>query len=148
MGRYNRIQGLKRWLRVIKTTGCSSRGSEFESQQPRGGSQPFIMVALFCHANIHTNRTPYIFKKHNTQTKSSIQCTPLSMKPFHGQDQCEGLWLPLVDASWQHSRKTNPAEHESEHGGASCKGQVWGASIVSVSLKTHLGCPWKWDYQK
>jgi hypothetical protein len=26
-----------------KSTGCSSRGPEFSSQQPRGGSQPSVM---------------------------------------------------------------------------------------------------------
>jgi len=28
---------------AIKSTGCSSRGPEFNSQQPHGGSQPFVM---------------------------------------------------------------------------------------------------------
>ena len=28
---------------VVKITGCSSRGPEFNSQQPHGGSQPSIM---------------------------------------------------------------------------------------------------------
>jgi hypothetical protein len=28
---------------VIKSTDCSSRGSEFNSQQPHGGSQPSAM---------------------------------------------------------------------------------------------------------
>jgi hypothetical protein len=28
---------------VVKSTDCSSRGPEFNSQQPHGGSQPFIM---------------------------------------------------------------------------------------------------------
>jgi hypothetical protein len=42
----------------LKTLGCSSRGPEFNSQQPHGGLQPFIMRsdALFCHAGIHANR--------------------------------------------------------------------------------------------
>jgi hypothetical protein len=35
---------------VVKSTNCSSRGPEFNSQQPHGGSQPFVMGsdALFC----------------------------------------------------------------------------------------------------
>jgi hypothetical protein len=28
---------------AIKSTDCSSRGSEFNSQQPHGGSQPSVM---------------------------------------------------------------------------------------------------------
>jgi len=28
---------------VVKSTDCSSRGPEFKSQQPRGGSQPSVM---------------------------------------------------------------------------------------------------------
>jgi hypothetical protein len=28
---------------AVKSTGCSSRGPEFKSQQPHGGSQPPIM---------------------------------------------------------------------------------------------------------
>jgi hypothetical protein len=27
----------------VKSTGCSSRGPEFNSQQPHGGSQPSVM---------------------------------------------------------------------------------------------------------
>jgi hypothetical protein len=34
---------------AVKSTDCSSRGSEFKSQQPHGGSQPSVMKsdALF-----------------------------------------------------------------------------------------------------
>jgi len=28
---------------VVKSTDCSSRGPEFKSQQPHGGSQPSVM---------------------------------------------------------------------------------------------------------
>jgi len=28
---------------VVKSTGCSCRGPEFNSQQPHGGSQPSVM---------------------------------------------------------------------------------------------------------
>jgi hypothetical protein len=30
---------------VVKSTDCSSRGPEFNSQQPHGGSQPSVMVS-------------------------------------------------------------------------------------------------------
>jgi hypothetical protein len=35
---------------VVKSTDCSSKGPEFNSQQPYGGSQPSVMgsEALFC----------------------------------------------------------------------------------------------------
>ena len=35
---------------VVKSTNCSSRGPEFKSQHPHGGSQPSVMGsdALFC----------------------------------------------------------------------------------------------------
>jgi hypothetical protein len=34
---------------MVKSTGCTFRGPEFNSQQPHGGSQPSVMVsdALF-----------------------------------------------------------------------------------------------------
>jgi hypothetical protein len=40
---------LERWLSLVKSTGCSSRGPELNSQQPHGGSQPSVMEsdALF-----------------------------------------------------------------------------------------------------
>jgi hypothetical protein len=50
---------------VVKSTGCSSRGPEFKSQQPHGGSQPSVMGsgALFWPAGVHagmcTNRASY-----------------------------------------------------------------------------------------
>jgi len=31
---------------VVKSTDCSSRGPEFKSQQPHGGSQPSVMGVL------------------------------------------------------------------------------------------------------
>jgi hypothetical protein len=35
---------------MVKSTGCSSEGPEFNSQQPHGGSQPSVIGsnALFC----------------------------------------------------------------------------------------------------
>jgi hypothetical protein len=38
-------------------TGCSSRGPEFSSQQPHGGSQPSIMGSdvLFWQVDIHAD---------------------------------------------------------------------------------------------
>jgi hypothetical protein len=33
----------RRDVSVVKSTYCSSRGSEFKSQQPHGGSQPSVM---------------------------------------------------------------------------------------------------------
>jgi hypothetical protein len=38
------IVGLERWLReMVKSTDCSSRGPEFNSQHPHDGSQPSVM---------------------------------------------------------------------------------------------------------
>ena len=34
--------GLERWL-MVKSTDCSSRGFEFNSQPPHGGSEPSVM---------------------------------------------------------------------------------------------------------
>ena len=41
----------------VKSTGCSSRGPEFNSQHPHGGSQSSIMGSdvLFCHKGICVN---------------------------------------------------------------------------------------------
>jgi hypothetical protein len=43
---------------VVKSTGCPSKGSEFNSQQPHGGSQASIMGfdALFWHTGLHVDR--------------------------------------------------------------------------------------------
>ena len=44
---------------VVKSTDSSSKGPEFNSQQPHGGSQPSIMRfgALFSQAGTHAGRT-------------------------------------------------------------------------------------------
>jgi hypothetical protein len=46
--------GAGEWGSVVKSTDCSSRGPEFNSQQPHGGSQPSVMRsgALFWCVNI------------------------------------------------------------------------------------------------
>jgi hypothetical protein len=43
---------------AVKSTICSSRGSEFNSQQPHGGPQPSVMGsdALFWYTGVHTDR--------------------------------------------------------------------------------------------
>jgi hypothetical protein len=45
----------------VKSTGCSSRGPEFSSQQPHGGSQPSVMRsgALFWPAVMYAGRMLY-----------------------------------------------------------------------------------------
>ena len=45
----------------VKSTDCSSRGSEFNSQQPHGGSRPSVMKsgALLWCADIHKSRMSY-----------------------------------------------------------------------------------------
>jgi hypothetical protein len=56
--------GLESWLRSseVKSTSCSSRGPEFDSQQPHGGSQSSVMRsdALFWPAGINAGRTLYV----------------------------------------------------------------------------------------
>ena len=44
---------------AVKSIDSYSRGPEFNSQQPQGGSQPSVMRlgALFWHAGIYTGRT-------------------------------------------------------------------------------------------
>ena len=51
---------LERWFKV-QSTVYSSKGPEFNSQQPYGGSQPFEMRsdALFWPAGRHTDRILY-----------------------------------------------------------------------------------------
>jgi hypothetical protein len=43
---------------AVKRTGCSSRGPEFNFQQPHAGSQPSIMgsYVFFWHAGVHADR--------------------------------------------------------------------------------------------
>ena len=45
----------------VKSTGYTSKGPEFNSQQPRGGSQPSVMKygALFWPAGTYANRLLY-----------------------------------------------------------------------------------------
>jgi hypothetical protein len=87
MVRYLSFRGKKRkpnqgWRDgSVKSTGCSSRGPEFNSQHPHGGLQPSIMGsdALFWHAGAHAGRahththththTQQIFNKKPNQTK-------------------------------------------------------------------------------
>jgi hypothetical protein len=63
--KYYKLQALERWLRV-KGTDCSSRGHEFNSQQPHGSSQPCTTViptgshALFWCVNIYKSKI-YIY---------------------------------------------------------------------------------------
>ncbi|CAO2614024.1 hypothetical protein LEMLEM_LOCUS16369, partial [Lemmus lemmus] len=49
---FSRRAGLERWLRGWRTN-CTSRGPEFNSQQPHGASQPSIIrsCAHFWHAS-------------------------------------------------------------------------------------------------
>ncbi|KAM7339728.1 hypothetical protein ACRRTK_000343 [Alexandromys fortis] len=46
---------------VVKSIACSSKGPEFNSQQPHGGSQPFVIRsgALFWPSGIHAERILY-----------------------------------------------------------------------------------------
>ena len=60
----NDSKGLNRSWRdgsVVKSIACSSKGPEFNSQQPHGGSQPSVMRfgALFWPEDTHTDRTLY-----------------------------------------------------------------------------------------
>ena len=50
----------------VKSSGCSSRGPEFNSKQPHGGSQPCIMRSgvLFWQAGTHGGRTVYIINEY------------------------------------------------------------------------------------
>jgi hypothetical protein len=43
---------------MVKSTACSSKGPEFNSQQPHGVSQPSIpgSDAFFWHASVYTGR--------------------------------------------------------------------------------------------
>jgi hypothetical protein len=42
----NAILENKKELRAGKNTDCSYRGPEFNSQQPHGGSQPYVMGSI------------------------------------------------------------------------------------------------------
>jgi hypothetical protein len=49
---------MAQWLRAVKSTACSSRGPEFNSQQLYSSSQPSIVESdvLFCHTGAHVNK--------------------------------------------------------------------------------------------
>ena len=47
---------------AVKSVACSSKGPEFNSQQPHGGSQPSVMRSgyeVFWSAGIHADRILY-----------------------------------------------------------------------------------------
>jgi hypothetical protein len=48
---------------VVKSIDCSSKGPEFKSQQPHGGSQPSILGsdALLCNSGVHADRAYSIY---------------------------------------------------------------------------------------
>jgi hypothetical protein len=50
---------------AVRSTGCSSRVSEFNSQHPHGGSQPSVTGsdALSWHAGAHADRA-FIYIKY------------------------------------------------------------------------------------
>jgi hypothetical protein len=53
---------------ALKRNSCFSRGPEFNSQQPRGGSQPSIKGydALFLHVGVYADRA-YIKNQNKTK---------------------------------------------------------------------------------
>jgi hypothetical protein len=57
---------------VVKSTDCSSRGPEFNSQQPHGGSQSSVMGsdALFWLCEDSYSVLIYIIKKKKVKKKS------------------------------------------------------------------------------
>jgi hypothetical protein len=51
---------------AVKNTDCSSRGCEFNSQQPHGGSQPSIMGSDALSGVSEDSYRVFIYKKINT----------------------------------------------------------------------------------
>jgi hypothetical protein len=45
---------------VVKSTNCSSRSSEFNFQQPHGGSQPSVMGSDVCLKTVTVCMTVYM----------------------------------------------------------------------------------------
>jgi hypothetical protein len=54
--------GLERWGSAVKSTDCSSRGPEFNSQQPHGGSHSCIIESD--SFDVHENK-PLVYIKIN-----------------------------------------------------------------------------------
>jgi hypothetical protein len=52
-----KLSGAEKNGSAIKSTSCSSRGPEFNSQQPHGGSHPCVIRSdsLFSPAGIHAD---------------------------------------------------------------------------------------------
>jgi len=48
---------------AVKSTDCSSRGPEFKSQQPHGGSQPSEMAPGVCEDRKHTHTRTHVNEK-------------------------------------------------------------------------------------
>ena len=83
---------------AVKSTDCSSRGPEFNSQQTHGGSQPFVMGsdALFwcvwsarTHTYIHSGTHAYIKYNFLTDLFVWMICLHVYLKVSRGH------WIPL-----------------------------------------------------
>jgi hypothetical protein len=48
---------------VVKSTDCSSRGPEFNSQQPHSGSQPSVMGSMLSSGMFEENNGVLIYIK-------------------------------------------------------------------------------------
>jgi hypothetical protein len=57
---------------AVKSTGCSSRGPEFNSQQPHGGSQPSDLMPSSGMQGICADRALIYIKQTNKQTNKQI----------------------------------------------------------------------------
>lgn len=62
----------------VESTGCTSRGLEFNSQTSHGGSQPSVVRsgALFWHAGIHADRA-FIHLRKMYLNMQQVWCTHL-----------------------------------------------------------------------
>jgi hypothetical protein len=61
---------------VVKSTDCSSRGSEFSSQQPHGGLQPSVMESDFLSSGVCVKTATvhsYTYLKKNKVKRSEVQ---------------------------------------------------------------------------
>ena len=54
---------------MVKSTDCSSRGPEFNSQQPHGGLKPSVVRSdvPFWHADVHADRALKYIKRDKLQ---------------------------------------------------------------------------------
>jgi hypothetical protein len=132
----NRKLGLERWLRAVKSTGSSSRGPEFNSQQSHGGSQPSVMGSK-CPPQVCPRRTTTYSHKINLK-KSKPGVVAHAFNPSTWEAEAGGFLSsrPAWSTKWvpgQPGLHRQTLSRKTKTKTASCLSQEVGARFRDVS---------------